>query len=447
MKAHKNNVFIKISIIVVIGMLLLVPAAMIKSLIVEREATQREARLEVGAKWGQEQTISGPCISVPFLRYIKQVSAKDSIGKVMLVKEYIHFLPSELFINGNIYPERRNRGIYEIVVYNSKIKISGVFKRIDFSGFDIPMNSIQLDKAVISIGINDLRGIEKQVSLRWNGEKSLFNPGMVSNDVFESGINALVNISDYDSAAYSFSFDLDLKGSQLLYFIPVGEVTDVNIVSSWKNPSFNGAFLPDTRTVTDSGFVANWNILNLNRNFPQQWVGSNYKIAPSAFGIDLLVPVDNYQKSMRSIKYALLFIALTFMVFFFVEVLQKVFIHPVQYILVGFALIIFYTLLLSISEHINYNAAFFVSALATLLLIAAYVKAILKSNILTGLISGILLILYTFIFVIIQLQDYALLIGSIGLFVILALVMFISRKIDWYNLNMDDKALTISEKD
>jgi inner membrane protein len=253
----------------------------------------------------------------------------------------------------------------------------------------------------------------------------------------ESGINAPIRIAKNDSSNYKFSLDFDLKGSQMLYFIPVGEVTDVNIASSWANPSFNGAFLPDNRTVSDSGFTANWNILHLNRNFPQQWIGSLQRIDYSAFGIDLLLPVDSYLKSMRSIKYAILFIGFTFLVFFFVEVLNKVFIHPVQYVLVGIALVVFYTLLLSISEHLTYNLAFLVSAVATLLLIIGYVKAILKSNMLTFLIGGILSVLYTFIFVIIQLQDYALLIGSIGIFIILSLVMYFSRKIDWYNLKME----------
>ncbi len=159
----------------------------------------------------------------------------------------------------------------------------------------------------------------------------------------------------------------------------------------------------------------------------------------SVFGIDLLLPVDNYQKTTRSIKYAILFICFTFLVFFFIEVLNRVFIHPVQYILVGIALIVFFTLLLSVSEHLPFNLAYILSAIATLMLIALYIKAILKNTKLTILISSILFLLYSFIFIIIQLQDYALLIGSIGIFLILALVMYYSRKIDWYNLNMREE--------
>lgn len=436
MQTLKNNIYFKVGTIVLIGLLLLIPTSMIEGLIFERESTQRDAIDEVSAKWGKEQTVSGPFVSIPYYRYVKEFSKKDSTEKVVQIKEYIHILPTELNIDGVLNPERRYRGIYEIVVYNSKVNISGRFADLNFSALDVPLKNIQFEKAHLTTGINDLRGIEEQVNLNWNEKQFSFNPGVVSNDVVESGINAIVDINAKDSAVYDFSFSLDLKGSQLLYFTPVGKVTDINISSSWQNPSFNGAFLPDSRTVADSGFTANWNVLHLNRNYPQIWTGDRHSIEGSAFGIDLLLPVDNYQKSYRSIRYAILFIGFTFLVFFFIEVLNKVFIHPIQYILVGIALVVFYTLLLSISEHMKFNLAFILSALATLLLIAGYIKAILKSSKLTYLISGILFVLYSFIFVIIQLQDFALLIGSIGIFIILGLVMYYSRKIDWYNLNL-----------
>lgn len=408
---------------------------MIKNLIHEREMTQENAIQEVSSKWAEKQTITGPLISIPYYRYVKETSKKDSSEKIVQLKEYLHVLPSQLAISGTITPEKRHRGIYEIVVYNSNLEMEGNFSSLDFASFDIDPKHIQFDKAEFVVGIDDLRGIEKQVSLNWNNDKISFNPGVSSSDVINTGINAILNIDPKDSTNHQFKLSLELKGSQLLYFTPVGKVTDINVNSAWSNPSFNGAFLPDKRSVTETGFTANWNVLHLNRNFPQTWKNNAHRIHDSAFGIDLLLPVDNYQKSYRSIQYAILFIVFTFLVFFFIEIINKVFIHPIQYILVGIALIVFYSLLLSFSEHMNYNIAFITSALATLLLIVGYVKAILKSNKLALLISGILLVLYTFIFVIMQLQDYALLIGSIGIFIILALVMYFSRKIDWYNLS------------
>lgn len=439
MKTLKNNIYFKVGSIIIITLLLLIPTAMIKGLIREREATQIEAIREVSSKWAEEQTITGPLISIPYYRYVKQTSKKDSTEKLIQLKEYLHILPSQLRISGDINPEKRYRGIYEIVVYNSKLDISGTFNKLDLAAIEVEPQHIVFDKAEFVVGINDLRGIEEQVNLAWNNEQISFNPGVTSSDVVNSGINALLNLTEKDSTAYNFNLSLDLKGSQLLYFTPVGKVTDINVNSEWSNPSFNGAFLPDNREVTENGFNANWNVLHLNRNFPQIWTGSRHFINEAAFGIDLLLPVDNYQKSYRSIRYAILFIGFTFLVFFFIEVLNKISIHPIQYILVGVALIVFYTLLLSLSEHLKYNFAFIVSAVSTLLLIAGYVQAILKSLPLTTLITGILTVLYTFIFVIIQLQDYALLIGSIGIFIILGLVMYFSRKIDWYNLNLNNK--------
>jgi inner membrane protein len=439
MQNLKNSVFFKIFIIAFIGLCLLIPTSMISSLIDAREATQMEAIQEVSAKWANEQTISGPFVSVPYTRYIKQEANGDIPEKIVEVKEYVHFLPSSLKISGELKPEKLHRGIYEVVVYNSKLQVSGEFRGIKLSGQEVPLKDMQVDRAFISLGISDLRGIEQQISLQWNQENAAFNSGTVTSDLLGSGINVPVKLQSNDSSTYTFSLTLDLKGSQRIYFTPVAEVTDVEISSPWNNPSFNGAFLPDTRDITPEGFKASWNILHLNRNYPQMWYGSAHQVGSSAFGIDLLLPVDNYQKSTRSIKYAILFIGFTFLTFFFVEVLNKVFIHPIQYILVGIALVVFYTLLLSFSEHIPFNMAFSLAAGATLLLVAGYVKAILKSWPLTGLLIGLLLVLYTFIFVIIQLQDYALLIGSIGIFIILALVMYFSRKIDWYNIKLGEE--------
>jgi inner membrane protein len=366
---------------------------------------------------------------IPYLKEIR----KDSSSKPIEVVQYLYILPAKLKVDGNIQPEQRNRGIFQIVVYNSNTKLSGNFDLGEIKNLGISKNKVQFDKAKFIVGINDLRGLEKQIELNWNGNKILFDPGVPNYQLVESGINAGINIDTTQSEIVDFNFELALKGSQKLYFTPVGKETDVNLQSSWTNPSFEGSFLPDSREVTESGFSANWNILHLNRNYPQVFT-ENADISSSAFGLDLLLPVDNYQKSYRSVTYALLFIVFTFLVFFFIEIMNKVFIHPIQYLLVGVALVIFYSLLLSISEYLPFNLSFLISMVLTIGLIAGYTKTILKSNRLTGLLVGILTILYVFNFVIIQMQDYSLLIGSIGIFLILAIVMYTSRKIDWYNI-------------
>jgi inner membrane protein len=443
MKSTKENIYVKLGAIAVIVILLLIPTSFVHNIIDERESTQLKAIQEVSNTWGKEQNLLGPFISIPYLKYATVLSENNSVEKIGTRIEYIHIMPSQLKIDGQIYPEKRNRGIYDIVVYNSKLKISGKIDSLELKSIPIPINDIQFDKAEFVLGLNDLNGIQNQVSLSWNNQQSYFKPGVSSKDIVKSGINSKLDITSLQNSSGEFSFELDLNGSKHIYFTPVGNNTDVHINSTWQNPSFKGAFLPDNSLITENGFEANWNILDLNRNFPQIWTNLGQSIQSLAFGVELLLPVDNYQKADRSIKYAILFIVLTFTVFFFIEVLKKVFIHPIQYILVGIALVLFFTLLISISEQLSFNTSFILSAIATLSLITAYVKSILKSTHLAIIIAGVLGIQYTFIFVIIQLQNYSLIIGSLGLFLILGLVMYFSRKIDWYDLQVYPKLIEI----
>ncbi len=433
MKNIKTNVYLKLGVIAFLVLILLIPTSIVRSLIKERENTQLLAISEVSEKWGNGQEITGPFISIPYDKYLKKYSKKDSTSTVVRVREYIHLLPKNLNIKGNISPEKKYRGIYEVVVYDSKVKVSGNFSEIDLSVLDIISDNIHFDKATLNIGISDLKGIEKQVNVNWMNKELNFNSGLSNNDVVSSGIN--VKLSNFKTTDFNdFSLSISIKGSQYLYFLPFGKTTDVHIKSDWTTPSFTGKYLPDSRTVNEEGFDAKWNVLHLNRNYPQVWKGDGVNTLSSYFGIDLLLPMDNYKKSDRISKYAILFLGLTFLVFFFIEILNKVFIHPVQYILVGLAIIVFYVLLLSFSEHVYFNIAYLMAALLTLASVSLYVYAILKSKKLASIVFGMLLILYLFIFIIIQLEGYALLVGSIGLFTILSSVMYFSRKIDWYNL-------------
>lgn len=211
------------------------------------------------------------------------------------------------------------------------------------------------------------------------------------------------------------------------------------MAGAWKSPSFIGNFSPE-HTITDEGFEASWSILRFNRNIPDMWT-DNYvdSFYDSSFGVNLVDPVDHYQQNMRSAKYAIMFIALTFVVFFFVEILTRTRIHPIQYLLVGIALILFYSLLLSISEQINFAAAYLIASVAIIGLITAYTHSIFKNKTQTGALALFLFILYLFLYVILQLEDVALLIGSIGLFIILAVIMYFSRKINWYKQEDSEK--------
>jgi inner membrane protein len=257
-------------------------------------------------------------------------------------------------------------------------------------------------------------------------------PAKFSTEQFKNALSAALPASLANThGPLDFSATVQLKGSGDLLFVPTGKTTTVNAASSWSNPSFTGSYLPDLRAIKDSGFTADWKVLYLNRNYPQQWKDHVHDMNTSAFGVDLIVPVDAYQQTTRSVKYAILIILLTFTAFFLIEWVYRRPIHSFQYALVGLALCLFYTLLLSFSEYIGFNNAYLVAAIATVLLIAWFVRSILQSSKMSLFIGALLTLLYGFIFTLIQLQDYALLMGSIGLFITLGIVMYFSRKIKW----------------
>ncbi len=427
-----NSVTIKLASIAFLILILLIPGSMIQSLIYERENARESTIREISSKWGYEQTIVGPVLNIPFKK-----SFVDANGKITVTKDYVHILPDKLDISGNVNPEKRYRGIYEVVVYNSKLNFSGTFVPLSASTLNLNDAEISWEDAFISIGIPDMRGIRESIAINWNGTNNTLNPGINTKNISSSGVSCNVAVEPNSSSPYSFSFALNINGSKNLNFIPLGKETKVAVSSDWNNPSFDGAFLPESREVSDKGFNAEWKVLHLNRNYPQHWIGAAHNVYDSSFGVNLLLPVDQYQKSMRSAKYAVMFISLTFLIFFFVEILNKKRIHPFQYILVGLALTLFYTLLVSLSEHINFNWAYLISCIGIIGMITFYSASIFNSKLLTGILFLVLVMLYGFMFVTLQQQDYALLIGSIGLFVVLATVMYLSRNINWYNINKD----------
>ena len=330
-------------------------------------------------------------------------------------------------------PEIRYRGIYEVVLYTARLVIQGNIRPAEIPTLNIPEKDLRWDEAIITIGISDLRGIQELVQLKWNSRELVMDPGIETKDIFPSGISTKAVFTDQHHE-YNFSLEITLNGSGSLLFIPLGIETNVKCISTWNNPSFTGNFLPDNRVVNNYGFEADWKILHLNRNFPQKWTGSDFNIYSSSFGIKFLIPVDDYQKTMRTAKYAIMFITFTFLSFFLIELLNQKVIHPIQYLLIGFSLLVFYTLLLALSEHMTFNLAYILAGAANILLISAYTRSVLKNNLQILIILGILVILYGYLYVVLQLQDYALLMGSIGLFIVLATLMFLTRKIDWFSI-------------
>lgn len=424
----KGSIGLRLFIIGVLSIVLLIPAVMIQSLISEREERRESAVSEVSDKWGKAQTIAGPVLTIPYQRFVK-----DDKGNPVALVEQAYVLPESLTIAAELLPERRYRGIYEVILYNARIKMRAYFAPVDLAGLNISPNDVFWQDAALLLGMSDLKGIRDVIKINWNGKELVANPGIEWKEVLETGITVKPELGSR-AEGYEFAVDLNLNGSGEIQFLPVGKETQTTVTSPWNNPSFIGQFLPVQREVLASQFRADWKVLHLNRNYPQEWTGAQPLLLTSAFGVKLLLPIDEYQKTMRTAKYAIMFIALTFLAFFMTEILNKKVLHPIQYVLIGLALILFYTLLLSISEHVTFNRAYLIASAAIVGLITAYTKGMLANNAVTAVIAGILIILYGFLFVILQLQDYALLLGSIGLFIILAIVMYLTRKIDWFAL-------------
>ena len=434
-----NSASFKFVVIGILSLLLLIPVGQIRNLVLERQERSELAAMEVSEKWGLDQTITGPFLTIP-LKETRILDTKNDT-KVEYIRKQLHVLPEQLDIAGDVVPEEKKRGIYKTVVYQADMRISGQILVSESIQEQITAHEIINNAAYLCVGISDLRGI-KDVTIRVDGAVVEEMPGLPSADITSKGIHIPVSPALFSAESVSFEIDLKLDGSRELNFVPVGKNTDVKISSSWADPSFGGAFLPipaETETGSD-GFNASWQVNYLNRSYPQHWFNHEASLDDSAFGIHFLIPVDHYQKSMRSIKYALMFIALSFLIFFLTEIIAGIRLHPLQYLLVGMALVVFYTLLISLSEHLGFNPAYLISSLATVILVGFYVSSSTGRR-RQGLITGsLLLVLYAFLFTTLQMQDFSLLFGSVGICPVIALIMYVSRNVNWYRERKSSEA-------
>ena len=418
----------KILIIGMLSVLLLIPQQLILHLVDERYSTSREAEAEVEQMWSSSQQVMGPVVHIPTC---------DNLTPD------VYLLPEEFNVKGNLKTENRRRGSFDVTVYSAELQMDGSFLIPSLS--DYSTSKYRLDKAEVMISLSDFKGLTENVVFHLNGK----DYAMRSNKDAQLGsvLCCAVPIEELtDNRPGSYSVRMPLKGSENLMFLPIGNSNSVRLTSNCATPSFQGNFLPVERTVSDTGFTATWKVLALNRDFAQSvttWC-RNCDKSPNAvsmdeneFGVTMRVPVLQYQQTTRAVKYAYLFIFLTFVTVFFVEYRRQTPIHPVQYMLIGVALLVFYTLLLSFSEHIPFLWSYMISMVMTIALIAGYLFGILKIRKTALMVGALLLLLYLFIYVLLQLETYALLFGSLGIFVILALLMYASQKVKWYKGNAE----------
>lgn len=420
---QRSKLLVKGLLIGSLVLFLLIPAYFVQNVISEREERQKEAFTEVSSKWAGSQNVTGPVLVLPYTESISSAG-----GQTTVLKQLAYVLPDKLTIESEVKPEERHRGIFQVMLYSSAIRISGKFNTIPLQQLKLDPAQVSWNEAYICMELADSKGLKEEIKVAWNDSSVTLSPSMVDNAVMKEGFTAPVSVSA--DKEIQFSSSIAINGSEQLLFTPIGRETTVKLTSDWPDPSFTGGQLPDHR-ISDTGFVATWKSLAHTRSFPQAWKESKYNLQSASFGADLFIPVNGYQKTMRSVKYAALCILLTFAAFFIIETVNKKSVHPFQYALIGLALILFYTLLLSFSEYTGFNTAYIIASVATVGLIAWFVRGILQSSKLTTVLGVLLALMYSYVFTILQLQDYSLLLGSIGLFLTLAVIMHFSKKIQW----------------
>lgn len=445
----RSATLFKMAGVAVLILLLLIPLTMVRSVLQERLGRRNEAVANITSSWGREQKLVGPVLIVPYRHAVKSWKEQpvaggktERIEVVEMALANAYFLPTNLAITGDIKPEQLRRGIYQAVVYSGKFEFAGQFAQPDFSTLRIEAKDVVWEDAMVAFAIPDLRGVKATLNLKWGEKTHPLLPGSKLGGFQSgvlSGVFARVGAWRESDAAVPFQFELSLNGSGGLGFAPVGSQSIVKLTSSWPDPSFFGSFLPAERKVTRDGFEAIWQISYYGRGFPQQWTSQTPEpcltpasVESSLFGVNLLSGIDAYRNTERAIKYGVLFIVLIFAAFFLFELLAALKIHPFQYAIVGAALCLFFLGLLSLSEVLPFGFAYLTTAGVTTLLICLHSAKVLKSGARTLIVASLLASIYGFLYVALESQDYALLLGTGGLFAVLAAIIWLTRNIDWY---------------
>ncbi|MDR1008144.1 MAG: cell envelope integrity protein CreD [Campylobacteraceae bacterium] len=445
-KTLNKAILFKAITIAVMILLMLIPLVFVEGIIKDRDRYKDEAVSKITNSWGKQVTLAAPILNIPYTYSEVTETFQDgkAIQKVATRTAYAKFAPQDLDVDVNVSSQIRYIGIFEVPVFSADITIKGYFETIN-----VPEDAYIKD-AFVSLEIGEVKGISEPVFI-WNEVPQKFEPSARGEALRLTSIpksdkyyrydytyggmtlNSLNSNINFKNNGSKFELKFSVKGSESISFIPLAKKNRFHMSSDWAHPNFAGAFLPDEKNITDKGFEASWDINYLSSGVPSRF--DNKDLSSAQFQTSFLIPVDNYRSAARAEKYGILFIALTFIICFVFELANRRPIHPIQYLLVGFAMVIFYTLLISISEFINFSWAYLLAAVAVISLITAYAKfgidkSLSVKNI--AIIALALSFLYGYLYILLQLQDMALLYGSIGLFIALSVIMFMTRNVGWY---------------
>lgn len=415
-----------------LALLMLLPLWKVQSLVEERQGMRQAAIDQIAQGWGGEQVLGGLVLAVPSHQAMTLPS-----GEIREGSDTTFVLPDTVNADVAMAVDKRRYGLYEAPVFSSTVQLQGRFSPEDIAQSRQADGSGWVDgKAELRLVVGDLRGLQEVTELRINGKPQRFDSSSATFGGSSSTVIVPLDLEALGNQPIDFTVKLQLAGTQSLQMLPLARTTDVKLRAPWPDPSFIGAALPLERAVNADGFSARWHLLDLNRKFGQSWHASDARVDvavhDAAFGVALYQPVDVYQRNVRAGKYGLLFITMTFVAFFLFEVLKRLRVHPVQYLLVGAALTSFYVLLLALSEQVGFGLAYAVASASVVSIIGGYAAAVLGARRAGLLLGGALALVYAMLYVVLAAEAYALLIGAIVLVLTVALLMYLTRRIDWY---------------
>jgi inner membrane protein len=427
---------LKFLLVALITVAMSVPLFFIFIALMDRQDYARTAEADIARGWGGAQTIGGPVLAVP---YVVTESTRSAEGAVTTteVRRLAVFLPKTLTADVSSQTQVRSRGIFDVNVYTADIVLQGAFERPNFSEFGVTPKAIAWEQAMLLLSITDLQGLSENVSVAWGAARTAvpFRPGLAPElGVSVPGINARVAV-DKDGGDMPFDLTVKLRGTRDLQISAAGGETVVTAKGNWPHPSFQGATLPTERTISAQGFSASWRVPHISRNLAQAMPNADtifMGLMSATVGVSFIEPVNFYLLVERALKYALLFIGLAFLSFFLIETLSGARIHGVQYLLIGGAQVVFYLLLLSFAEQIGFDLSYLLAAAATVMLISAYAWSALKSSARAMVVFAVLSVLYALLFLLLKQEDYALVIGASAAFAAVAVTMYVTRNVDWY---------------
>jgi inner membrane protein len=415
-----------------LALIMLIPLLNVGSLVGERQSMRHAAATRIAEGWGGPQTIGGFVLAVPARQ---EVRASD--GRVLNVRDSTEIvLADELTTTASLSVERRHAGMYEVPVYTSNVTLRGRLLPDDLRRFAAESGATwSPGKAELRLLLADARGLQAINALTVDGQ-----PARLSSSAARLGqYTVLATPVAFDpdrQTPLEFAVTLRIAGTESFSVLPLARTNTVRISAPWPDPSFTGALLPAKRSIDAHGFDASWQVLDLNRAYGQHWDAGDATVSArlldSAVGVKLYQPGGVYQQNDRAVKYGLLFIALTFVAFFLFEVLKGLRLHPVQYLLVGAAMTSFYTLLLALSEQVGFGLAYAIAAATVVMIVGGYAMAAVRARKAGFALAGVLALVYAVLYGLIGAEQYALLIGSVVLVAVIAILMYLTRRIDWY---------------